>query len=117
MAVTIDNYGKEWKRLYTASLALASTSNTSDEIIVSDMFQGTFQFIWATATDTGSVAIQSSLDGTNWDTVSGTTVTTSGASGSASLYLSQLPGNRLRVKVTEADAAGTMVIWFEGRRS
>lgn len=94
---------------YKQETISASATSASDSIDASSFNNGGYQIIWAGMTGTATYEIQQSLNGTNWDTVSGTSATTSGASGSASAtFTDTIPGGLLRFKITSAAAAGSV---------
>ena len=74
------------------------------------------QVVWADHADTSDFEIQSSIDGTNWDTVTGSSTTTSGADGSESIVINPNAFKSVRVTVTEVDAAGDYAVYFFQKR-
>jgi|6_EtaG_2_1085325.scaffolds.fasta_scaffold07631_3 subtilisin family serine protease len=117
MTVTSESLGRNFRRI-SATAVSANGLNSGDAIAVSDTTRGTFQVVHATHDDTSTWEIQSSVDGTNYDTVTGTSTTTAGASGSASLIFDNIPGAFIRLTVTEADgnAASTLIVHFIAKK-
>lgn len=118
MTITSLAKGPNYKRISITAVD-ASSTNSSETVQVSDMSEVTFQVVWASHDDTSTFAIQSSQNGgSNWDTISGTSTTTSGASGSATIVVTTMPGGLARITVTEADgnAGATLTPYITMRR-
>ena len=119
MALTLIMQSRTYRRL--AAPAIDATGlNTSDSFDVSDTLQGTFQIVHAAHTaGTSTWELQSSLDGTNYDTITGTSTATSGVAGSKTYTVDPLPGGKIRLKVTVANGsvAPTLTVYFEGKRA
>jgi len=62
------------------------------------------QIVWSTHTGTSTFVLQTSNNGSNWDTVAGTSTTTSGVSGSTTLLISPNIFKYLRLTITAADS-------------
>lgn len=89
--------------LQTLSLEADGTNN-SDSVDCSQNHSILIQVVWSSHSDTSTFEIQSSADGTNWDTVTSSETTTSGASGSESVIIDPNAFRFVRVSITEADA-------------
>jgi hypothetical protein len=77
---------------------LATLNNASEIIDTSAYVQGDVQVLWSGNTDTSTFEVQHTLDNsfTLWDTVAGTSTTTSGGSGSAMFrFENMMPGGWL----------------------
>lgn len=98
--------------------ALDATGTTaSDSIDVSAYNNGTYQVVWAGISGTATYELQVSLDGTHFDTVTGTSSSTSGATGSASeSFTDVIPGGLLRLKITSPAAAGTLSFYLVAKK-
>lgn len=97
------------KNVILTSAQIAATGTNSSDVFPSGAFrQGTFQVVWASITGTATFELQTSNNNSNWDTVVGTSSTTSGAAGSTSINSAALPGAYCRVKITSAAGAGTL---------
>lgn len=85
-----------------------SGTNASEAIEVGPFMQADVQVNHAGHGDTSTYSVQTSQDGTNYVTISGTAKTTgAGATGTDSQTLSPLPGGWIRLIVTEADGGAT----------
>lgn len=109
MAVSIIGDGKHHIVYQTEDLdATDASSNFSSEVPVVRGEQVTLQLVWTGVTSgTATVQVQASVDGTNWDDISGASLTTSGTSGSDSYHAISVPGAYWRLSVTAAASAGT----------
>lgn len=119
MALTsLDNSGNHAR--FTTTAVAANGLNSSDAFSVGPYSAGTIQVVWANHSDNSTFQLEvSNDDGAHWDSLPGSSVTTSGASGSASLVFNDhLPGHFLRVTLTEADGSGsaTLTPYFVGKR-
>jgi hypothetical protein len=104
---------------YTFDALAASGTNSSEDLNVAEFLHGTFQFVWASHDDTSTAELQISLDdGSNYDTITGSSFTTTGVSGSSGLQIENLPGGLIRLSVTEADAnaGATITAYFVGKK-
>jgi len=106
MAINQESIGGNYIRISTDAID-ATGNNSSDQMIIS-----TFESLSVQVVHTGFAAttatweIQTSNDGgTSWDTITGSSTTTSGASGSETLALTDIPFERIRVTITSASAA------------
>ena len=94
----------------------ATATGESSNIDVFKTTSGSWQIIWAGFTGTADIEMQSSHDdGVTWDTISGSTFTTAGASGSTGMVMNQVPGAYIRLAVTSAATAGTIDLYFVGK--
>jgi len=106
-------------RSFSVTAILADGLNSTEAIACESYTEGTFQIVHATHTDTSTWELQVSLDGgTNWDTIAGSSITTSGAAGSTAIHYDSLPVGLIRLTVTEADAnvASTLTLYAGLRR-
>ncbi len=85
----------------------ATSTNSSDAFPTAHFQSGTYQCVWSTMTGTLTAELQTSNDGTNWDTVTSTSFTTSGASGSRSIIVDPLPGLYNRITITAAGSVAS----------
>lgn len=105
MPWSTDQAGNRFTRISHTAID-ASGTNSSDAIDVSGYANGSIQMIHAShAADTSTWEVQSSNDGTNWDTVAGTSTTNTGASGSDTIVLNPLGVRQIRITITEASQA------------
>lgn len=100
-------------------LDLSSASRTADFPVQRTATVGV-QFTWSGQTaGTTDFVVQSSLNGNNFDNVTGTAFTTSGASGSETFSIANFPGKYVRAIVTSAngtDPTPVADIYFNGKR-
>lgn len=89
---------------YSHSAVAANATNNSDALDVVGHKTIAVQVVHASHSDTSTWIIQSTLDGTNWDTVSGATATTAGAAGSGGVVIHPCAFRQIRLRVTETDA-------------
>jgi len=108
--------GWTWDK-YQSTDVDPSTTASSDSFPIDRYAAGNVQVIWADHTNTSTFELQVTSDGTNWDTISGSSTVTSGVSGSATLDLTSLPGSLLRVTITgtNGDADATLTPYFIGK--
>lgn len=103
---------------YSATAVAATGANSSDSFPAAPFTQGTFQIVWAghNLVNGSTFELQSSVNGTNWDTISGSSVSSSGTTGSTSIDFSSLPGDVIRVTLTNTSIAGsTITPYFIGK--
>lgn len=115
--LTRDNQGPGFI-VYSGSVVAADATGNSDSFPVERFVTGAFQAVWAASNDgnTAVFELQSSIDETNWVTVSGSSTATSGTSGSVIYNLATLPGAKLRLAVTNAGTSGsTLTPYFIGK--
>ena len=115
MALTMTAHGVN-HTLYTAASVAATGTNSSDTAPSAGFLQCTVQAVWASITGTAVFKLQSSNNGSNWDDIPGATGSTSGTAGSLSIHLSTLPGTAIRLTITSAAGAGTIVPTFAMKR-
>lgn len=82
----------------------ANGLNSSNNYQLNRYTSVSFQFVWSDHSDTSTFELQSSLNGTDFDTVVGSPITTSGAAGSGTLFFQNCPFKYLRMTITEIDA-------------
>lgn len=112
MAITLLRAENGFKHYKTDALDLSGT-NQSDSIDVFKALGGSWQIVWDTVVGTADVEIQVSHDGgTNWDTISGSNFTTSGAGGSQGNTQTQLAGAMLRLACTSAATSGNATLYL-----
>lgn len=87
----------------------ASGANSSTSFRVGRWVRADVQLTWASHSDTSTVALQSRNNGSNW-VAHATDTTTSGASGSAITTYNPLPGDEIRLTITETDANGSATV-------
>lgn len=109
MPWTTDFSNKESVR-YSHTAVAANGTNSSDALDVAAFTRLSVQVAHAAHSDTSTWQIQSNNDATNWDNVSGTSTTTSGASGSATLQINDLTVRQIRLNITEADGAAAATL-------
>lgn len=117
MSVTVITSG-EYHTVRSISSVAANATSSSEAIDVTPFVSCAVQVVWASHSDTSTFAIQTSIDGTNFNTISGSSTTTSGASGAATIAISNCPGRYIRFTITEADAnaSSTLTMYFIGRK-
>ena len=109
MPWTTDESGNRFER-YSHSAVAANATNNSDAISIAAFSAVSIQVVHASHSDTSTWALQSSNDATNWDTISGSSTTTSGASGSATLVISPVVFRQIRLTITETDAGASSTL-------
>lgn len=102
MAWTVTRSTKD-SAVMTSDAIDASGTNSSAELRIGRFKSATIQTVWAGHGTTSTFEVQETVDGTNWDTISGSSQTTSGTSGSSSIHLSDIMGDKIRITVTSAD--------------
>ena len=110
--------GRSYVR-YSLDSVAANGTNSSEAIDLSDFQELSVQVIHAAHDDTSTFALQMSNDGgSNYETISGTSTTTSGAAGSDVIQVNDWGGSLLRFTITEADGAATstLVAWITAKR-
>lgn len=89
----------------------ASGSNSSSNLRLGRFNTASIQIVHSSHSDTSTWAVQESIDnGTTWDTILDSSTTTSGASGSYTLHITDLVGDMIRITVTETDANGSATL-------
>jgi hypothetical protein len=99
---TLNAQSNGWVR-YQLTAVDASGTNNSEAIDLAAFQQVSVQVVHASHDDTSTWELQVSNDGTNYDTLTGSSTTTASASGSASVEVEPWQYRLLRVSVTEAD--------------
>jgi hypothetical protein len=95
----------------------ASTTSVSVSIDVTSYNHGTYQIVWSGFTGTATYEIQVSVDGVHYDTVTGSSANTSGASGSASeSFTDVIPGGLIRLAVTSPATAGSVDFFIVAKK-
>lgn len=103
MAITIITQSNRHINGSCASQAGTSTT-TSDAIAVAPYQTGTIQVVCANVSaSTLTYELQASTDGTNFDTVSGSSTVAAAGASSKSFNMNPIPGAVMQVKVTTAD--------------
>lgn len=115
MAFTVNEGEKNYVRMTGAAIT-ASGLNASESFPIGPFIHLSAQAVWASITGTAIFELQSTCDGTNWDTIPGTSASTSGAAGSTTIRVADCPGNYVRVKITSAAGAGTITPTFVAKR-
>lgn len=102
---------------WSHSSVAANANNNTDALDVGAYEHVTVQSVWANHADTSTLTVQSSLDESNFDSLSAT-ITSSGASGSGQAVISPTPFKQIRVRVTETDAnaTSTHTIYLFGKK-
>lgn len=95
---------------YSHSAIAANGTNSTDWLDVAAFTRLSVQVVHAAHSDTSTWRIESNNDATNADAISGTSTTTSGASGSATLQINDLTVRQIRMTVTETDAGATSTL-------
>ena len=118
MPWTLDQSNERFDRWSHTAIEADGTNNT-DELEVASYNVITVQSVHASHDDTSTVTLQNTEDGTNFDSVSGATITTSGASGSGSIVVSPTNFRTIRLRITETDgnASATQTLYVTGRKS
>lgn len=96
--------------IYTVdTIQTTTTANYSDTIPLGTFSDMSVQCDWASVTGTQpQYSLQTSNDGSNWDTLSGALTVTTGASGSETWIIDSIPVKNARVKITTASTTGTL---------
>lgn len=95
---------------YTLDSVAADGTNTSESINLSGFQSISVQVIHANHSDTSTFALQQSVDGTNWDTISGSSTVTASAAGTDTIDISEWASRLLRFTITEADGGATSTL-------
>lgn len=95
---------------YQHSAIAANATNSTDALAVSGFRIITIHIRHANHADTSTFEVQSRMDGTNWEQISGTSITTVGAADSDTLVINPAVFEDVRVTITEADAAATSTL-------
>lgn len=109
MPWTTDYAGDRATRFSHSAIA-ANAANSSDAIDVSGHKTISIQVVHASHSDTSTWSVQSTQDATNWDTITGTSTVTSGASGSATLVIHPCSFRQVRLTITETDAGASSTL-------
>ena len=113
MPLTYNAVSKSHLVVTAPQIQTTSTNNTTDSVGIAPYSQFSVQLVWASITGAQpAFKVQTSNNGTNWDDTSGATHTTSGASGSHTIYVSGATGRLARVAVSTASTTGTMDATF-----
>ena len=115
---TVQNVGRQFTR-YSLVAVEADGTNNSETIDLSTFHGVSIQVLHASHDDTSTWELQVSQDGgTTWDTLTGSSTTTSSAAGSHTISIDPYPYGILRLAVTEADgnAAATLTAHVIGKK-
>ena len=102
--ITLITNGSNFAAKSVTAVSADSTLDESESIDLAPYTQATVQVVWAAHSDTSTFNLETSIDDVNWDTISGTNKTTSGTSGSTTIHLSSVPGRKIKLVITDADA-------------
>ena len=109
-ALTRVNQNDNYITYSATAVSATTTNNISDTFPVATFTQGTFQIVW-TGNTVGfpiTFELQSSVaGGVRWDSISSSSVSSTGTTGSVSFDLSSLPGDKIRLRVTADGSSGS----------
>lgn len=117
MAISVLDWDANFNRS-TATAVDATGLNSSDAFEIPRWQQCSIQVVHAGHGASSSTwVLQATNNGTNFDTIVGSSVTTAGASGSNTIDVSGLSGWKVRVTVTgaSAQAGSTLTPFFVGK--
>lgn len=97
---------------YTLASQSAASATSSDVLDVATFLCVNFAVTWAAHSDTSSFVIQASQTGaaSTWETIAGTTKTTSGAAGVTNVAVCPSPYSYMKILVTETDGGGSSTL-------
>lgn len=106
--------------VYQAATVSSDSTGSSDVFPAERFPSGAVQVVWSTtdASDTATFELQTSVDGNNYVSLSSTSTSTSGTSGSVIYDLQSIPAAKMRLTVTEAGTTNsTLDVYFVGKGS
>ena len=99
------NTSHSFSVITAGSMAGSLTSSTTNVAYTDNVG---YHCVW-TGTPTGTITVEASIDGTNWDSLTlSPTISTGGAASSTLISLNQLPYELVRLKYTRTSGTGTL---------
>lgn len=118
MALTYNTWGPNHSNVSAPALSLTGANNSEEFIDLEGFENFSVQGVWAGVTGGPPVVtLQQSIDGVNWNDISGATLTTAGASGSAIQNLTIKSAKKIRGRVSTVGTAGTMTLTLNANGS